>query len=83
LSVLSGATVRMPILIAIFGYAGWIGVFGPKLILGALILLVRSLFDRTLDRWFAVGFVVMTLIHVSSFLFAVSDTWTVWVKAIL
>jgi len=29
LSILAGATVRMPILFPVFGEAGWAGIFGP------------------------------------------------------
>lgn len=83
LSVLAGATVRIPALIPIFGDAGWVGIFGPKLVLGALFLLVRSLLDRSLDRWFAAGYLALAVAHIGSCLFAVSETWTEFVKAIL
>ena len=83
LSVLGAAVSRMPVLYHVLEHAGLIGEFGPIFIIGALFLLVGSFFDRALDRWFAVGFVVMTLIHISSYLFATSDTWAGLVKAIL
>jgi hypothetical protein len=83
LSVLGAATNRIPVLSHIFGHTGLIGDFGPTFILGALFLLVRFFFDRALDRRFSVGFAVMTLIHISSYLFATSDTWSVWAQAIL
>jgi hypothetical protein len=83
LSVLGAAMSRIPDPYHVFEHAGLIGVFGPTFILSALFLLVGSFCDRALNRWFAVGLVVMMLINISSYLFAASDTWTEWVKAIL
>jgi hypothetical protein len=42
LSILAGATVRMPVLFPVFGEAGWAGIFGPVFVLGAVFVLVRS-----------------------------------------
>ena len=64
LSILAGATVRMPVLFPIFGEAGWLGIFGPIFTLGAVCLLVRSVWARTFDRWFAAGYAVMVLLYV-------------------
>ena len=83
LSVLGAAMSRIPDPYHVLEHAGLIGVFGPTFILGALLLLVGSLFDRALNRWFAVGLVVMMLINISSYLFAASDTWAGLVKAII
>ena len=82
LSILAGATVRMPILFPIFGEGGWVGIFGPILTLGAVFLLVRSLLSRAFDRWFATGYAVMIVIYVSASRFAVSDAWSYLAKAI-
>jgi hypothetical protein len=83
LSVLGAAMMRIPVLSTVFEQVDLIRDFGPTFILGALFLLVRFFFDRALDRRFSVGFAVMTLIHISSYLFATSDTWSVWAQAIL
>jgi hypothetical protein len=75
LSILAGATVRMPILFPIFGEGGWVGIFGPIFTLGAVFLLVRSLLSRTFDRWLAAGYVAMVVLYVAASKFAVSDAW--------
>jgi hypothetical protein len=75
LSILAGATVRMPPLFPVFGEAGWVGIFGPVFTLGAVFLLARSLLSRTFDRWFAAGYAAMVVIYVAASTFAVSDAW--------
>lgn len=82
LSILAGATVRMPILFSIFGEVGWMGIFGPSFILGAVFLLVRSLLNRAFDRWFAAGFAAMIVVYVTATKFAVSDAWSWLAKAV-
>ena len=75
LSILAGATVRMPILFPIFGESGWMGVFGPVFTLGAVFLLFRCLLNRTLDRWFAAGYAAMVVPFVAASTLALSDAW--------
>lgn len=82
LSILAGATVRMPILFPIFGDSGWWGIFGPIFTLGAMFLLVRSLLGRTFDRWFVIGYATMVAFYVFAVKFAVSDTWSRLAKAV-
>ena len=82
LSILAGATVRMPILFPIFGTAGWAGIFGPIFTLGAVFLLVRSIMIRAVDRWFATGSAAMSLRYVAAAKCAVSDAWSRLAKAI-
>jgi hypothetical protein len=82
LSILAGATVRMPMLFPIFGDAGWLGIFGPIFTLGAAFLLVRSVLGRAFDRWFAAGFATMITFYVLATKFAVSETWNWLAKAI-
>ena len=82
LSILAGATVRMPVLFPIFGEGGWAGIFGPIFTLGALFLLVRSLMGRAFDRWLAAGYAVMVVFYVAACTFAVSDSWGHLAKAI-
>ncbi len=82
LSILAGATVRMPILFPIFGEGGWMGIFGPIFTLGAVFLLVRSLLSRTFDRWFAAGYAALIVLYVGASKFAVSDAWGYLAKAI-
>ncbi len=82
LSILAGATVRMPILFPIFGEGGWIGIFGPIFSLGAVFLLVRSLLRHGVDRWFAAGYVSMIVLYVAASKVAVSGVWSQLAKAI-
>lgn len=76
LSILAGATVRMPILYPIFGQAGWVGIFGPIFTLGGAFLLLRWLLTNTFDRWFAAGYAAMVLVYVGASTIAVSETWS-------
>ena len=73
LSILAGATVRMPVLFSVFGEAGWTGIFGPIIVLGAMFLLARSLLMRRLDRPLGAGYVVLVVFYVAACRFAVSD----------
>jgi hypothetical protein len=82
LSILAGATVRMPVLFPIFGEGGWVGIFGPVFTLGAVFLFVRSLMGRAFDRWFAMGYAVMVVIYVAACRFAVSDAWSELAKVV-
>ncbi len=82
LSILAGATVRIPVLFPIFGEGGWIGIFGPVLTLGALFLLLRSLMGQAFDRWLAAGYAVMLVCYVGACTLAVSDSWGYLAKAI-
>ena len=75
LSILAGATVRMPVLFPIFGDGGWLGIFGPIFTLGAIFLIACSLLRRVFDRWFAVGYVLMILFYVAASKFAISEAW--------
>jgi hypothetical protein len=75
LSILAGATVRMPVLLPIFGGSGWRGIFGPIFALGAIFLLVRSILRKTLDKPFAAGYVAMIVVYVAACLLALGNGW--------
>src|SRR5262245_36039985 len=83
LSILAGATVRMPVLFPVFGEAGWAGIFGPVFVLGAMFVLVRSYLAGVTDRWLAAGYAVMVAVYLAACEFAVSDAWSVLARAIL
>ena len=83
LSILAGATVRMPVLFPVFGEAGWTGIFGPVFVLGAVFVLVRSLLARAIDRWLVAGYAVMVAVYIAASQFAVSDAWNVLARAVL
>jgi hypothetical protein len=83
LSILAGATVRMPVLFPVFGEAGWLGIFGPVFALGAVFLLVRSFLGGGTDRWLAAGYAAMVAVYIAACEFAVSDAWSVLARAVL
>jgi hypothetical protein len=83
LSILAGATVRMPVLFPVFGEAGWQGIFGPSLTLGAVLVLVRSVLSGATDRGLTAGFAVMTVVFIAASEFAVSEAWSVLAGVIL
>jgi len=83
LSILAGATVRMPVLFPVFGEAGWTGIFGPVFVLGAVFVLVRSFLGGITDRWLAAGYAVMVAVYVAARQFAISDAWSVVARAVL
>lgn len=83
LSILAGATVRMPVLFPVFGEAGWPGIFGPIFALGAALVLVRSFLGGAMDRWLTAGYAVMVVVYIAACQFAISNTWSVLARAIL
>jgi hypothetical protein len=83
LSILAGATVRMPVLFPVFGEAGWAGIFGPVFALGAVFVLVRSFSGGATDRWLAAGYAVMVAVYIAACEFAISDAWNVLARAVL
>lgn len=59
ISVLSGATVRIPATIPLFGDSGWLGVFGPAALFGAVLAAIRFGQQRRIDWWFTCGLAVI------------------------
>jgi hypothetical protein len=82
LSILAGATVRMPILFPVFGESGWMGIFGPIFALGAAFLVTRTVLTGVVDRWLARGYAVMVLFYFSASRLAVSDAWSELAKVV-
>jgi len=83
LSILAGATVRIPVLFPVFGEVGWQGIFGPILALGAVLVLARSVVSGATDRGLTAGYTVMTLVFIAASEFAISDAWSVLASVIL
>lgn len=82
LSILAGATVRMPMLFPVFGESGPLGIFGPIFTLGTAFLVVRSFLKRSFDKWFAAGLATMIVVYVAACNLAVSGAWTEVARAI-
>lgn len=85
LSLLIGATTRIPWLIAPFGGDGSrVAFFGPVYLLGALLILVRSLMLRKFDRWLATGYGFMVIADLAAEQCSRTDAWhqvaAAWLK---
>lgn len=83
MSLLAGATARMPFLYPVFGDNSWIGLFGPVFCLGAVLLLVRCAVTRSFDRWFAFGYATFVLVLVMSERVSLTETWSTVAARIL
>jgi hypothetical protein len=75
LSILAGATFRIPVLFPIFGTVGWEGMFGPVFALGVVLLVVRWALLRSLDLWFAAGLAAMAVVFFAAVQAATSTWW--------
>lgn len=75
LSLLLGATARMPFLTELFGGDNVLGFTGPVFALGLGILLLRLVVTRTLDRWFAAGHAWMMITYLGAEQLSRTDTW--------
>ena len=76
LTILAGATVRIPAMYIVFGNTGWMGLFGAVFSLGAILLIIRSALIRRFDRWFAAGYAFWVVAYISSTSLAFTDTWS-------
>jgi hypothetical protein len=83
LSILSGATGRIPLMASIFGYHHWMGIFGPVVALGAIMLLVRWAMTRDFEREFALGLAALIVASVVIAGMADSGVWVNWAGIIL
>lgn len=83
LSILAGATARIPALYPVFSHVGWPGLFGPIFALGAVLLVIRSLPTRKLDRPFAVGYTAMVAVYILASHLAFTETWNRLATAML
>jgi hypothetical protein len=83
LVIVSGATARIAQVGAIFGYHHWIGIFGPVVTLGVLLLAVRAAMTRSFDRPFAMGLGVFAVVTLIAGRLAVTNMWVDWAGMIL
>jgi hypothetical protein len=83
LAILSGATGRIAVTGAIFGYHHWMAIFGPVLSLGLLLLVVRAAMTRSFDRQFAMGLAVLAVVTLLAGRLAMTSVWVDWAGMIL
>jgi len=76
LTILPGATARIPFLYPVFGHSGWIGLFGPVFCLGALLLLIRLQMTRKFDPWFAGGYLALVVMYIAATTLSLTETWS-------
>lgn len=65
LTMISAAAGRVPAIHNLYAssiWEQWLGAFFPKLVIGATFLVVKTVFTRRFDRWFAGGLVLLTVI---------------------
>lgn len=75
LSILAGATVRMPVLYPLFGEIGWPGIFGPIFALGLILIAMRTWITSRLDTWLTGGYLALVAAYVIAGTAAVSGAW--------
>ena len=76
LTILPGATARIPMLVPVFGHSGWLGLFGPAFSLGALLLLIRMAMTRRFDPWLAGGYAAWVVAYIGSTHLSTTETWS-------
>jgi hypothetical protein len=83
LAIVSGATARIAQVGSIYGYHHWVGIFGPVVSLGALLLVVRAAMTRSFDRQFAMGLAVFAVVTLLAGRLAMTSVWVGWAGMIL
>lgn len=83
MSLLSPATSRMPFLGSVFGDAGWVRIFGPVFLLGALLLVVRWLMMRRMDGWLAMSYGTLVVVLIAATELARTSVWDAAAAVIL
>jgi hypothetical protein len=76
LTILPGATARIPMLYPVFGHSGWIGLFGPVFCMGAILLLIRLAMTRKVDPWFAEGYAIWVVGYIAATNLSLTETWS-------
>lgn len=76
LSLLLGATTRMPTVVGLFGgHDTRTAFFGPVFVLGAVLIAVRSLVTRKFDRWLATGYGAIVVLFLGAEQLSRTDAW--------
>lgn len=83
LTILSGATARIPFVNSIFGYHHWVALFGPVVALGVLLWLARMAMTRSIDRELALGLAVLIVASALATRLSMTNLWVDWAGTIL
>ena len=75
LSLLLGATARIPWRNTLFGGATPAGFFGPVFAFGAALVLANSIRRREFDRWLAAGFGSTAVLYLLAMQVGATDAW--------
>jgi hypothetical protein len=76
LSLLLGATTRIPKLVTLFGGdASRMAFFGPVFVLAVVFVLARWVMTRKFDRWLAGGYAAMAVAYLAAEQFSRTDAW--------
>ena len=75
LSILAGATVRMPVFQPVYGQSGWPGIFGPIFTLGLLLVGARTWLNGRVDIWLTGGYLALVAVYVTAGTLARSSWW--------
>jgi len=75
MTFLPPATTRTPFFNALFGEEGWWSFNSSMIIFGALVLVIRLIMDRSIDRWFAVGYASLIGTITVNWHLAQSESW--------
>lgn len=83
LALLTGATARTEFFDVFFGQNSATRFFGPVVVIGALLVLVRLAMTRRFDAWLAGGYATCMIVLIAAGRLAFTDTWSVWAAALL
>ncbi len=75
LSLISGATGRIPLVSSIFGLHQWMALFAPVAVLGGLFLLLRWAMTHSIDRVLAIGYAALVLSTLLVSRIAMTSLW--------
>jgi len=75
LSILAGATSRMPVFFPVYGHAVIPGLFGPIFTLGLIVVAARTWLNSRLDLWLTGGYLALVVVYVGASTLAVSEWW--------
>jgi len=75
LSLISGATVRIPLVNAVFGLHQWLALFAPVTVLGGFLLLLRLAMTRRFEREYAYGYAALVAVTLIASRLAMTHAW--------